>query len=59
MLELEHARREARGIVVVAHRHGPLRDDRAVIDVVGDEMDGAAVDAHAVGERATMRVEPG
>ena len=41
------------------HGHRRLRDDRAAVDVRRDEMHGAAVDAHAVGQRAPMRVQPG
>ena len=53
----EHARRERILVVAVQHRDRGLRDDRADVDVRRHEMHGAAVDAHAVGERAAMRVE--
>ena len=57
VLDREHARGERRLVVVVAHRHRRLRDDRPAVDVGRHEVHGAAVDAHAVGERAAMRVQ--
>ena len=41
------------------HRHRSLNDDRAVVELGGHEMHGAAVHAHAGLERAAVRVQPG
>lgn len=43
--------------VVAQHRHGGLDDDGAMIEIGRDEMHRAAVDFHAVMQRARMGVE--
>ena len=58
MLDREHARGERRFVVAVVHGDGALRDDRPVVERRGHEVHGAAVDAHAVRQRAAMGVEP-
>ncbi len=57
MLGGEDARRQRPGIVVRQHRHGGLSDDRPFIHRGADEMDGAAAEPHARGQRPLMRVE--
>jgi hypothetical protein len=53
----QHPRAEGVGRVVVAHRHRRLRDDRPGVHFRRDEMHRAAVDFHAIGQRALMRVQ--
>src|SRR5690349_13980476 len=43
--------------VVIEYRHGGLDDDGAGIEIFVDEVDGAAGDLHAVGQRLVLRVE--
>ena len=57
MLDGEHARGERVLVIVGVHRDRALRDNRAVIEIRGHEMHGAAVDAHAIGERAAVGVQ--
>ena len=59
MLGGEHPRSETCFVVFIVHGDGSLRDDRAVVDVVGDEMHRAAVHLDAVGECAAMRMQAG
>ena len=59
MLLIEDAGRECGGIIVVAQRDCPLDDDRAGVEVLVDEVDGAAGDAHAVIDRLLLSVDPG
>ena len=54
----EHARGERSLVVAVVHGNRALRDDRPVVECRGHEMHGAPVNAHAVRQRAAMRVEP-
>ena len=47
---------EGRDVVAGQDRHGLLDDDRAAVEGLVHEMDGAAGDGHAVGERVGDRV---
>jgi hypothetical protein len=57
MLDREHPRGQRRFVVARAARNRALRDDRPVVERRRHEVHGAAVKAHAVGERAAMRVQ--
>src|SRR3989338_5499441 len=57
MLFVQHTRGKCPLIVVAQHRHGGLDDDRAVVEVCGDEMHRAAMDPHAVLQGTRMGVE--
>ena len=46
-------------IVAVEHGHGFLHDDRAVVEFLVDEVDGASGNLHAVGEGLLLRFEAG
>ena len=46
-LFLEDSRCKRFGSVALLHRHGPLEDDRAIVVVVVDEMNGAPADRYA------------
>ena len=59
MLDGEDARGERCLVVAVTNRNRALRDDRSDVDLGRHVVDGAAVHANAVGERASMRVEAG
>src|SRR3989338_11694821 len=43
--------------IAAQHRHSGLNDDRAVIEIGGDEMHRAAVDSYPVPQCARMGVE--
>ncbi len=59
MLLAQHARGERVFVVVLVHGHRSLHHDGPVIERRRDEMDRAAVDAHAGLERARCVCRPG
>jgi hypothetical protein len=59
MLDRQHARGERGFVVVIADRQRSLCHDRTAIDFGSHQMDGAPVDAHAVGEHPPVRVDTG
>ncbi len=59
VLLLQDARGERVRVIVIQHGHGALEDDDAVIEVLIDEMDGAAGDGAAVLEGLHLRVKTG
>ena len=59
MLLFQDACGESRGVVVFTHLDDALDDDRAGVEVLVDEVHGAAGDFHAVGERLRLRIDAG
>ena len=57
MLLRQHAGRQCVRRIVVEHGDSGLGDDRPFIHLRHDEMHGAAVDFHAIGERPFMGVQ--
>src|SRR5712692_3949826 len=55
----QNPRRERVHRVIVQNRNGRLNDDRARVQLRGDEMHRRATDAHAVLEGTPLRVAPG
>ena len=59
MLLSQHARRKRCFGVVRFYRYCGLCDDRTVVELRGDEMDGTAVNPDAGSKRAPVRVQAG
>ena len=59
MLLREDARRERRLVVAREHRHHRLGDDRAVVELGGDEMDARPARLAARLDRTPVRLQPG
>ena len=57
MFLLQHPRSQRVGRILVQHRHGGLRHDRAGVHFRRNEMHRRAVKLHAIGQRALMGVQ--
>src|ERR1051326_5570430 len=59
VLLLQDARGQRMFVIARVHRHRALDDDRTVVEMLVDEMHGAAADFDSVFERLPLRVEAG